>query len=264
MKLSARAIFLIVFCAIWFAPIVYVVGVALKSPLTVTDNFFGMSLHNFAAVFQKEDFMTGIVNSLIIGAISTLLIMLLAVPAAFVCATRDFRGRELFEGWILSTRMLPPFVVMLPFFLLFRKFGLLDTLTALIIMHVIVSIALAFFMLRSFFSEIPRDILEAAYIEGAGTWYTLGFVALPMVRSGLTATCILVFIFSWNELAFAFTLAGGSVKTGPVAILSFMGFQNFQIGPLMAAATVLMAPIVILLIVTQKNLIRGLTFGAVD
>ena len=108
-----------------------------------------------------------------------------------------------------------------------------------------------------------RRALEAAQLEGAGQLATLVRVALPQVRGGLIATGMLVFIFSWNELAFSFTLAGGAVKTGPVAILSFIAFQNVQVANLMAAANLLIAPIAILLIVAQKGLIRGLSFGAV-
>lgn len=258
-----RGVFLTVFCGIWFLPIAYVLWSALRKPHT-KEGVFGLSLHNFGEALANSDFLGALLNSALIGIVSTLVILILAVPAAFICATREFSGRQLLEGWILSTRMLPPFVVVLPFFLLFRTFGLLDTMTCLIIMHVVVSLALAFFMLRSFFAELPREVLEAAGMEGAGLWRTLIVIALPLVRSGLMATCILVFIFSWNELAFAFTLAGGAVKTGPVAILSFMGFQDFQIGPLMAAATLLMLPIALLLIAAQKSLIRGMSFGTVD
>ena len=159
--------------------------------------------------------------------------------------------------------MLPAFVVVLPYFIFFRSLQLLDTMFVLIIMHTVISLALAFFMLRSFFVDIPRETLEAAQLEGAGQLTTLVRVALPQVRGGLIATGMLVFIFSWNELAFSFTLAGGAVKTGPVAILSFIAFQNVQVANLMAAANLLIAPIAILLIVAQKGLIRGLSFGAV-
>jgi ABC-type glycerol-3-phosphate transport system permease component len=207
--------------------------------------------------------MLALLNSLIIGVASTALVLAISVPAAFVCATFEFRGRQNLEAWILSTRMLPAFVVVLPYFIFFRSFQLLDTMIVLIVMHTVVSLALAFFMLRSFFADIPRETLEAAELEGAGHLLTLVRVALPQVRGGLVATAILVFIFSWNELAFSFTLAGGAVKTGPVAILSFIAFQNVQVAGLMAAANLLIAPIAILLIVAQKGLIRGLSFGAI-
>lgn len=261
-----RTIVLVLFCAIWVAPILYIVRVALTPPLVNgadAQTALGISLDNFRTVFAKPDLLHALLNSTIIGVASTILILLIAVPAAFVCATREFPGRESIEAWILSTRMLPAFVVVLPYFMLFRSVHLLDTLQGLIIMHVIVSLALAFFMLRSFFSELPREVLEASTMEGAGLFRTLVSVALPQMRAGVAATGIMVFIFSWNELAFAFTLAGGAVKTGPVAILSFMAFQSVQIAPLMAAASVLVAPIAILLIVAQKSLIRGLSFGAV-
>jgi multiple sugar transport system permease protein len=262
----ARSFVLILFCAIWALPLVYILAMALRPPLVngvVIETPLGLSLDNYAVVFGNKELLRALFNSAFIGIVSTLLILLIAVPAAFVCATREFPGRAEIEAWILSTRMMPAFVVVLPYFLFFRAIHLNDTLTGLIIMHVVVSLALAFFMLRSFFAELPREILEAAAIEGAGQFRVLYSVALPQVRSGLIATGIMVFIFSWNELAFAFTLAGGAVKTGPVAILSFMAFQSVQIAPLMAAASVLIAPIAILLIVAQKGLIRGLSFGAI-
>lgn len=261
-----RTVVLVVFCLIWVAPILYIVRVALSPPLAggvEVETALGLSLDNFRAVLARPELLKALMNSMIIGVASTVIILLIAIPAAFVCATREFRGRETIEAWILSTRMLPAFVVVLPYFMLFRSVRLLDTLAGLIVMHVIVSLALAFFMLRSFFSELPREVLEASTMEGAGQFRTLFSVALPQMRAGVVATGIMVFIFSWNELAFAFTLAGGAVKTGPVAILSFMAFQSVQIAPLMAAASVLVAPIAILLIVAQKSLIRGLSFGAV-
>jgi ABC-type glycerol-3-phosphate transport system permease component len=260
-----RGALLIAFCAIWAAPMVYILSVAFSNPLAEAEGgvLAAFTTLNFETVLANPEFINALLNSLLIGFASTALIILIAVPAAFICATREFPGREQIEAWILSTRMMPALVVVLPYFLLFRSVNLLDTALGLIIMHVIVSLALAFFMLRSFFAELPKEILEAAYMEGAGVFRTLFSVALPQVKSGLVATAILVFIFSWNELAFAFTLAGGAVKTGPVAILSFMGFQNVQIGPLMAASTLLVLPIAALLIFAQKSLIRGLSFGAI-
>jgi ABC-type glycerol-3-phosphate transport system permease component len=262
-----RTIFLTLFCIVWVAPLAYMVRVALADPLYAQSGtpplLAAITWQNFAGVFANTEFMRAILNSFIVGVSSTILVLLISVPAAFVCATFEFRGRANLEGWILSTRMLPAFVVVLPYFIFFRSFQLLDTMLVLIIMHTVISLALAFFMLRSFFVDIPRETLEAANLEGAGDFITLVRVALPQVRGGLIATAILVFIFSWNELAFSFTLAGGAVKTGPVAILGFIAFQNVQVAGLMAAASLLVAPIAILLIVAQKGLIRGLSFGAV-
>jgi ABC-type glycerol-3-phosphate transport system permease component len=262
-----RTVILTIFCAIWIAPLLYTLRVALAAPIFAQSGtpplFAAITFENFAGVLANREFMLALLNSLIIGVASTALILVIAVPAAFVCATFEFRGREKLEAWILSTRMLPAFVVVLPYFIFFRQLQLLDTMIVLIVMHTVVSLALAFFMLRSFFADIPRETLEAAQLEGAGHFLTLMRVALPQVKGGLIATGILVFIFSWNELAFSFTLAGGAVKTGPVAILGFIAFQNVQVAGLMAAANLLIAPIAILLIVAQKGLIRGLSFGAI-
>jgi ABC-type glycerol-3-phosphate transport system permease component len=262
-----RTIFLTLFCIVWVAPLLYTLRVALADPIYAQAGtpplLAAITWENFAGVFANAEFMAALLNSLIIGISSTILVLLISVPAAFVCATFEFRGRANLEAWILSTRMLPAFVVVLPYFIFFRSVQLLDTMLVLIIMHTVISLALAFFMLRSFFVDIPRETLEAANLEGAGHLTTLLRVALPQVRGGLIATAILVFIFSWNELAFSFTLAGGAVKTGPVAILGFIAFQNVQVAGLMAAANLLIAPIAILLIVAQKGLVRGLSFGAV-
>ena len=262
-----RTLFLTAFCAVWIAPLIYTLRVATAAPLYAQSGtpplFAAITFENFAEVLQNAEFMTALFNSLVIGLASTFLVLLISVPAAFVCATWEFKGRQNLEAWILSTRMLPAFVVVLPYFMFFRSLQLLDTMFVLIIMHTVISLALAFFMLRSFFVDIPRETLEAAQLEVAGQIATLLRVALPQVRGGLIATGMLVFIFSWNELAFSFTLAGGAVKTGPVAILSFIAFQNVQVANLMAAANLLIAPIAILLIVAQKGLIRGLSFGAV-
>ena len=238
-----RTVFLALFCIVWVAPLVYTLRVALADPIYAQSGtpplLAAITFENFAGVLANAEFMGALLNSLIIGVSSTVLVLLIAVPAAFVCATFEFRGRANLESWILSTRMLPAFVVVLPYFIFFRNVQLLDTMLVLIIMHTVISLALAFFMLRSFFVDIPK------------------------VRGGLIATALLVFIFPWNELAFSFTLAGGAVKTGPVAILGFIAFQNVQVAGLMAAANLLIAPIAILLIVAQKGLIRGLSFGAV-
>lgn len=262
-----RALFLTVFCAVWIAPLLYTLRVALAAPIYAQSGtpplLAPATWENFAGVLGNAEFMHALLNSFVIGITSTVLVLLIAVPAAFVCATVEFRGRQNLEAWILSTRMLPAFVVVLPYFIFFRSLQLLDTMLVLIVMHTVVSLALAFFMLRSFFVDIPRETLEAAQLEGAGHFSTLLRIALPQVTGGLIATGILVFIFSWNELAFSFTLAGGAVKTGPVAILGFIAFQNVQVAGLMAAANLLIAPIAILLIVAQKGLIRGLSLGAV-
>ena len=262
-----RYLAVVVFAVIWIAPIAYILRVAFAAPMDAQAGapplFAVLSLENFRTVLASDEMRWALLNSAFIGVASTLLVLLISLPAAFVCGTREFRGRESIEGWILSTRMMPAFVVILPYFVFFRSVHLLDTIAVLIIMHTVVSLALAFFMLRSFFAELSREVLEAATMEGAGTFKTFFSIALPQVRAGVVATGIMVFIFSWNELAFSFTLAGGAVKTGPVAILSFVAFQNMQIAPLMAAATLLIAPIAILLIVAQKGLVQGLSFGAV-
>jgi len=255
------------FVAFAVLPLLYILRVAAAGPGNVESGTprwrAGVTFENFERALSDAAFRRALLVSLLVGAVSTAIVMLVATPAAFVCATIAFRGRRNVEFWILSTRMLPPVVVLVPSFLVFRTFDLLDTTVALIVMHTVVSLSLAFFMARSFFADLPQEILEAADVDGASRKRTFATVALPQVRSGLMAAAVLVFIFSWNELVFSVTVAGGQTKTGPVAMFGFVAFQDVQVGPLMAAATVLMLPVAVLLILMQRGLIRGLTLGAV-
>jgi ABC-type glycerol-3-phosphate transport system permease component len=220
-------------------------------------------MFNFVDLFGDADFMSAIGRSVLVAVVSSAIAIAAATPAAYACARMKFRGRADFEFWVLSTRMLPAVVVVIPYFVLFRQLGGIDTVWALTVMHTVVNLAVTFFLLRSFFADLPAAVFEAADLDGCSETRKFVSVAWPMVRNGVAAAAVLNFIFSWNEFVFALTLASGEAKTVSVAMLGFMQFQSVAIGPMMAAGTLAVLPVAIVLFLSQKQLVTGMSFGAV-
>lgn len=248
-------------------PFAFMVRVGLAAPSDIhngsPDWLSSLYIYNIVDVLADRTFLASLGRSLIVALISAMITIAAAAPAAYVAARFRFRGVKDFEFWVLSTRMLPAVVVVIPYFVLFRTIGGTDTVWALVIMHTVINLAIAFFLLRSFFADLPETVFEAAALEGAGNLRIFVSVAAPMVRNGIAAAFVLSFIFSWNEFVFALTIAGGSARTVSVAMLSFIQFQSIAIGPLMAAGTIAVLPVAIVLFMTQKQLVTGMSFGAV-
>jgi len=202
-------------------------------------------------------------NSLIISTGSVLLSLAIGIPAAYGITRFKFMGRESFKFWILSTRMAPAFGFIVPYFLIFRNARLLDTYTALIIIYSVFNLSFITWMLIGFIQEIPREIEEAAMIDGCSRWGILLRVVLPLMAPGLSATVILSFIFSWNEFLYAFVLTAAKTKTAPVAITNYIGFYGIEWDRMCASSTICILPILLLALIVQKYLVRGLTLGAV-
>lgn len=218
---------------------------------------------NFADLFGDAEFMSAIGRSVLVAVVSSAIAIVAATPAAYACARMRFKGRSDFEFWVLSTRMLPAVVVVIPYFVLFRDIGGIDTVWALTVMHTVVNLAVTFFLLRSFFADLPAEVFEAADLDGCSETRKFLSVAWPMVRNGVAAAAVLNFIFSWNEFVFALTLASGEAKTVSVAMLGFMQFQSVAVGPMMAAGSLAVLPVAVVLFLAQKQLVTGMSFGAV-
>ena len=260
-------IVLTVFCAWVLLPLAWALTLSLKTPadiLSIPSSFiFSPTLENFLTVLQKGEFMHQFANSLIVGLSSTALALIVGVPAAFTLARFRFRGSSNLQFWVLSTRMAPPVAMLIPYFIAFQQLHMIDTYPAIVIMHLSVNLVLVIWLMRGFFSDIPDEINEAALVDGCTYWGAFLRISLPLAVGGIAATTILSFMFSWNELMFALTLSGTTVKTAPVGIMNFIGFEEIAWGPLMAAAIVLLVPIVVFVTLVQNALVRGLTFGAV-
>jgi multiple sugar transport system permease protein len=201
-------------------------------------------------------------DSAVVGVGSTALVLLLAAPAAYAMSRFTLRWRRDLAFWILSQRMMPPIVAAFPLFFIFRQLGWIDTYHGLILVHAAMNVPLAVLLLMSFFDEVPRDLDDAAMVDGA-TRFGAFLNSLTLVRGGLVATAVLAFIFSWNEFLLSLVLTTGIVRTVPVASSTFTTAFITEWGYLAALGIASMVPIFVFILIVQRHLVRGLTLGAV-
>jgi multiple sugar transport system permease protein len=221
---------------------------------------FKPTLSNFEHVFASKSFGRFMLNSLIVGFGSTALGLLLGLPAAYSIARHRQRGLAMA---ILFARMAPFMSYLVPWFIMFRQFGLIDSYLGLTASHLVISLPLAVWLMIGFFEDIPQEIEEAAEIDGCSRPESFLYVALPIARNGIAATAVLSFIFSWNNFLFALILAGPTTRTVPVAVFSFLSYEQVDWGGLAAASTIITLPVLLFIFVIHKQIVRGLTFGAV-
>jgi multiple sugar transport system permease protein len=202
-------------------------------------------------------------NSFLIGGVSTLLVLLLATPAAYALSRFRLRRRKDIAFWILSQRMLPPVAAAYPLLVMFQRFGWVDTYHGLILVHTAINAPLAVLLLLSFFDEVPRELDDAAMIDGASRFGAFRQVILHYVRGGLMATAVLAFIFSWNEFLLVLVLTTGKIQTVPYASSTFTTNFATEWGYLAALGTASVVPIFVFILLVQRHLVRGLTLGAV-
>ena len=202
-------------------------------------------------------------NSVVVSLFSTLLALVIGVPAAYILARFQFRGKDNLSFWILSTRMAPPLGVALPLYILIMKMHLLDTRLGLIILYLTFDLGLVVWMMVGFFQELPRQIEEAAMVDGCSVFEAFWKVVLPLSASGLSAAAILCIVFSWNEFLFALMVTGVKAQTAPVGVYSFMLHTRVMWGPICAAGTLVALPVVAFVVLVQRHLVRALTFGAI-
>ena len=220
------------------------------------------TLDGYRYVFTNPSnpFLQYIVNSTIVATGCTTIGMLLGVPAAFSIARWRQNGLAL---GILLARITPGLSFLVPWFIMFRAANMIDTHLALIVSHLVVGLPIIVWVMIGFFEEVPHDLEDAALIDGCSIYGVLWRIALPLVKPGLVATAILSVIFSWNNFAFSVILAGPNTRTLPVAVFNLMSFEQFNWGPLAAAATMITLPVVAMALVMQRHIVSGLTFGAV-
>lgn len=220
-------------------------------------------LDNYAKVLSDPAIWTYFANSAIVALGSTALALLIGLPASYVLARYRFRGNGDYGFWILTTRMTPPVAVLIPFFVMYVRTGLVDTHIGLIIAHVAINLSIVVWLMKGFFEDLPSEMEEAAAIDGATYFQAFLHICLPVVMPGIAAVAILAFLFSWNEFLFALVLGGNDVRTVPLGLYAFVGYQQIRWGELSAASIVLLLPVLVFVLIFQKQLIRGLTMGAV-
>ncbi len=225
--------------------------------------FFDWTLENYGEVQERSDYFRHFMNSVVISLGSTLLGLLIAIPAAWSMAFVPAKRTKDVLMWMLSTKMLPPVGVLIPIYLLFRDTGLLDTRTGLVIVLTLINLPIIVWMLYTYFKEIPGEILEAARMDGATLWSEIVHVLTPMAVPGIASTLLLNVILAWNEAFWTLNLTAAKAAPLTAFIASYSSPEGLFYAKLSAASTMAIAPILIIGWFSQKQLVRGLTFGAV-
>ncbi|MCC6174824.1 MAG: carbohydrate ABC transporter permease [Chloroflexi bacterium] len=219
---------------------------------------FEPSLEQFQKVLGQQALATQLWNSLVIAVGSVALGLVLGLPAAYSIAR--YRQNRL-ATWLLVVRMVPYFGALIPMYVIFRQVGLTNTLFGLILSHLVITVPLTTWIMIGFIEDVPRELEEAALIDGASRIRTFFYVALPLVTPGMVAAAVLNFIFSWNNFQMALILGGNETKTAPVAVLQYIGSEAMDWGGMMAAATLVSLPTFLFVLLVQKYLVQGLTAG---
>ncbi len=222
--------------------------------------FFVPTLENYQKVFQENAIVTFAKNSFIVAFGATGLGLLLGLPAAFSIARYKQQGLGLA---ILIARIQPGISFLLPLFVIFTRVKLIDTYIALILTHLIVTLPIIVWMMISYFEDIPSELEDSALVDGCNVYSAFWRIALPLTRPGIAASAILAFIFSWNNFLFSLVLSSYRTKTLPVAVFNFMSYEEINWGGLTAAATLITLPVLLLVLLVQRHIVRGLTIGAV-
>src|SRR5919198_2257124 len=265
-----------------FFPVLYLVATSLKTeaaavvlpptflPLPAVDLApTEMPPFTFAPTFEQyqtileRGFGPFFGRSVVVVVGSTILVLLLAIPCAYAFAFRMIEGWRDALFFFISTKFLPPVGIIVPIYIIMRDLQLLDNMLALLITYTAMNLPIAVWMLRSFFEEIPRDVLQAAEVDGAGVLTIMTRIILPMVTPGLTATIFIAMIFAWNEFFFAVSLTATRAATVPIFMIGFVTSEGLFWAKLAAAGTMAMLPVVIAGWVAQRQLVRGLSLGAV-
>jgi multiple sugar transport system permease protein len=249
---------------VFIFPFVWMVLNSFKTHDRITEYppvfWFEPTLGNYRNVFQQAQFFEYTWNSFIVSFGAVGMGMVLGLPAAYAIARYGHRG---FAFGVLACRMIPGIALLVPWFIVFRMMGLLDSYVGLILAHLVITVPLIVWIMIGFFEEVPIELEEAARIDGCSRAGVFLRIALPLVRPGLVSAGILALIFSWNSFLFPLILAGVNTKTLPVLVYSFMTFDYLDLGGIYAASALITLPVVLMVLAVQRQFIRGLTIGGV-
>lgn len=245
-------------------PFIWMILASFKTQQQIlsTENIlvFKPTFKNYVAVFEQYSFMKFILNSFIIAVASTILSLVLGLPAAYSIARyrQDKLGLT-----ILVARIVPGITFLIPWFILFTKLNLVDSYTSMILSHMLVGLPFIVWIMVSYFENIPIELEESARVDGCTIQEAFFRIVLPISGPGIITSAIFSFVFSWNNFMFSLVLAGEKTKTLPIAVYSFLSYSDINWGGLMAAAVIITLPVLILALFAQKYIISGLTAGAV-
>ena len=254
--------------AVWIIPVAWGLLTSFKTerdvlayPPTIV---FAPTLANYREVlFGSASILPNLASSLIVTIGATVLTMLFAIPAAYALARLELPAKRGSGFYVLATQMLPPVGLIIPYYLVLQKIGGLDTYSGLTVIYLTFSLPFAIWLLVSYFEDVPREMEEAALLDRAGRLRALWYVILPQVRGGIAVTTIFVFLNAWNEFLFAVVLGGNRVRPVTVAMFNFISVEQTLWAKLAAAAMLAMAPVIVLGLLAQRHIVKGLTVGAV-
>lgn len=252
-------------------PIVFILMTSLK-PAGLVNQIppawvFPITFENYANVLATGDstvsFGQMLLNSALLSTGATLLTVAVAVPAAYALSMRSFAPRQKISNWVLSTYMFPPIVAVIPIFVFAGKLGLIDTVPVLLVPYAAFNLPIAVWILRSSILQIPFEIQEAAMVDGASSWAILRRVVLPLLVPSMATVAVLTLVLTWNEFLFALALTRSFVKTAPVGLQQFTGIYEVDWGSISAGSMLIVAPVLVLTVALRRQMVSGLSFGAV-
>lgn len=262
------AVFAGLLVSVWAFPVLWALLTSFKSerdvlaypPLLV----FTPTLANYRDVLAgPTSIVPNLWSSAVVSVSATLLTMLFAVPAAYALARLRYPGKRASGFYVLATQMLPPVGLIIPYYLALQRVGGLDSYSGLITIYLTFSLPFAIWLMVSYFEDVPYEMEEAALLDRAGRLRALWYVILPQVRGGIAVTTVFVFLNAWNEFLFAVVLGGNRVRPVTVAMFNFISVEQTQWARLAAGAMVAMAPVILVGLLAQRHIVKGLTVGAV-
>lgn len=258
---------LLALLVLFLFPLLWIVGLSFKTRMQVFASpplfIWTPTLHNYVAILSTGAFQTAFINSLVIAAEAVLLSICVGVPAAYAFARFRFAGRASLFMSLLVMRMLPPIAVLVPMYVLFAKLGLAQTRLSVVLAYTTFSLPLVVWIMRGFFEELPRELEESAWVDGASRFAAFRHVVLPLVRPGLVAATILCLLLAWNDFIFAAVLTTDATRTLPVLMASFSGDVGVDWGAMTASCVLVVLPVVLFSFAAQRHLVAGLSSGAV-
>lgn len=228
-----------------------------------TTFLFHPTLENYTNVLVRTDYFKAFFDNIIVSGGSVILSVLVGVPAAYGFARYNFKSKEFWAGQILGFKFAPEILVVLPLFMIYQKLHLIDTYLGLIWVYQLITMPFLIWVVRGYFEDISLEVEQAAQLDGY-SWYQVFLkILLPLIKPGLVAAALLTFIFAWNSFMFPLILSGFSVQTVTVSSLKYLASDTVHYGQMAVAATITVLPEVIMALIIQKHLVRGLSFGAV-
>ncbi|MCA0242546.1 MAG: carbohydrate ABC transporter permease [Proteobacteria bacterium] len=254
--------------SVWAFPVLWALLTSFKSERDVLAYppvwWFTPTLAHYREVLTgPSSIVPNLLSSLIVTVATTALTLLFAVPAAYALARLRYPGRRASGFYVLATQMLPPVGLIIPYYLALQRIGALDSYFGLVLIYLTFSLPFAIWLLVTYFEDVPLEMEEAALLDRAGRWGALWHVVLPQVRGGIAVTTVFVFLNAWNEFLFAVVLGGNRVRPVTVAMFNFISVEQTQWAKLAAGAMVAMAPVILIGLLAQRHIVKGLTVGAV-